>query len=175
VTSGKALAFSRPWIEAGCLLVLALLTTVVGFVSLGYGLWREGLPDAGLYPAAAAFICSLLSIVEAIRTFLGSDVAPPPSEEVEGDVPDWSIEGIAWKKLGIYAASFVLLVFTFDFLGFFAASGLVTVLILLFAERTGLLKSLTVGAGLVLASYVIFQVLLGVHFPSAGITQFWSQ
>ncbi len=147
---------------------------VTGWVSLGYGLWRDGLPGAGLYPAVIAFLCAACAGVEAVRTQKGYNSEAEAPAGADDEAPEWSVHGIVWSKLAIYAVSFVVLVLTFDFLGFFVSSGTATLIILLFAERVGIAKAAFVTAALLFASYAIFEILLGVHFPAPAIAQFWN-
>jgi hypothetical protein len=160
----------RQRIEAGCLVVIAAIAAAAGYVALGYGLWRDGLSGAGLYPALAAFTGTVLAVAEAVRTLL----APPPAEpsigaddfSLETDVPDYAVTGIDWGKLSLYVLGLFILVGAFEPLGFFIATSIALMVVLYLAERRSLLSSVAATAILLVASYVIFKVFLGIQFPA---------
>jgi tripartite tricarboxylate transporter TctB family protein len=179
----NALIFRSRWsslglrqrIEAGCLVVIAASFAVAGYVALGYGLWREGLSGAGLYPALAAFTGTLLTVAEAVRTFLAPHSLDPIIDAGDSspgtDVPDYAVAGIDWKKLGLYFLGLIILVGAFERLGFFIATSIALMIILYLAERRSLLSSVVATTVLLAASYVIFKVLLGIQFPAPFFLQ----
>jgi hypothetical protein len=160
----------RQRIEAGCLVVIAAIAAVTGYVALGYGLWRDGLSGAGLYPALAAFTGTVLAVAEAVRTLLAPRPPDPPigtdDVSLETDVPDHVVAGIDWGKLSLYVLGLFILVGAFERLGFFIATSIALMVILYLAERRSLLSSVVATTILLVASYVIFKVLLGIQFPA---------
>jgi Tripartite tricarboxylate transporter TctB family len=152
------------------LVVIAAIFAVAGYVALGYGLWREGLSGAGLYPALVAFAGTLLAVAEAVRMLLAPRVLDPfigtDDLSLELDVPDYAIAGINWGKLSLYVLGLFILVGAFERLGFFIATGIALMVILYLAERRSLLSSVVATTVLLVASYLIFKVLLGIQFPA---------
>jgi hypothetical protein len=159
------------------LLGIAAAAAVAAYVAFGYGLQREELPGAGLYPFAAASICAVLAVIEMLRTLGGraplAEASSPGQESgqegPEADEPEWSVRGIELRRLAFYGLGFAIQLTTFQVLGFFGSAGLAIMTVMMLAERRGARFSLAVTASLLIAIYIVFVVLLRVQFPQPAL------
>jgi hypothetical protein len=166
--------FRRLKIEACAVVIIGAVATVCAYVAYGMGIWRDGLPDAGMYPALAAGICAVLCLIEASRLALTDARSELPAATADDEPPEWSLAGIEWRKLAFYGIGFAVQLLTFLPLGFFISSAITTLLILTLGERWPLLKSFITTVGLLAAAYVLFVLLLGIRFPAPAVLDLWS-
>lgn len=161
----------RARVEAAALACIAAGAAAAAYVAYGYGLSKDDLPGAGLYPAIVAIACVALALLEAVLT-LGSAKGGDAEEPYDNDdPPDWAMAGIQWRKLAVYLGAFALLLAGFRSLGFFVSAGAAIMVIMILAERWGWLRSLLITCGLLLSIHVIFVLGLQVQFPNPTVLQ----
>ncbi|MDQ0137745.1 hypothetical protein J2T08_005689 [Neorhizobium galegae] len=156
----------RMSVEAAFLIVIAAICAVLAFLAFGYGPSRDGLPGPGLYPLIVASVAGFFALAEGLRCFIQSrheaPPAVPPVPDPEEEPEEWSMLGIDWLKIAIYAAALIVQAIGMAIGHFFAAAFIAIALQLSIAEKRSLNSTIMVAVVLLTCSYMLFVWLLGV-------------
>jgi putative tricarboxylic transport membrane protein len=132
------------------------LLSIAGVIALvfarEFGLWSFGAPGAGLMPATAAAILLVASL---------ADLRFQPGQ------PRWPVLG---SRPASYMAGLVLLVPLTPLIGLLPALAAFIFVILYFVERLTALRAITIAAGGIAGSWLLFERLLSVPLPKS---MFW--
>jgi putative tricarboxylic transport membrane protein len=155
MTQDKQAAGRTPQIVAGLFLWLVMAALV--WFTRGLPLLDEGAPGPRFMPLMIAVCLAILNVLYFADIFFSKSakaLAMPPLAELAGPV--------AYVLLGLF------LILFWERLGVVATVLLVTVVELKFLERCSWLRSVVVGLVISLATWTVFQFLLGVPLP-AGV------
>jgi len=148
--------------RAVSLVLLALVGLYAACFSWTIGLWRGSSPGEGLFPFFAALAVTLLSVVGLFALRL---------ESRHREEAPTRLEPGAVRRLGFYLAALMFYGATLELLGFFVSTILSLTFILSVAERYSWRMTLTLVAGTVVGSHLLFAVWLGVIFPEGILWQ----
>lgn len=144
-------------IVSGCLLMLAVIYTVIAFVKLPAGTASN--PKGGFLPR---LVGCLMVFVSALNLFF-------ELRKENGD--DMGFELSELKVFGLIIASFAGYVFLLWSIGYIAASIIFMFVMMTITKVKPLLKKIIISVCVTMAFFVIFQVILGVGLPVGKLWQ----
>ncbi len=151
-------AAGRDWARVADLAGLGVILAVVlaaGARAWSYGLWLYGEPGPGLFPM---FACAV-AVAFALLAISGLVVAPAVREQ------DPDAGAPRPLRLVLYMATILVWPWLLAPLGFLMSSALALVVLLRWGERVGWGATIGMLAGALLASWLLFERLLGVPLP----------
>lgn len=130
-------------------ILLSLVATEAAVMAIGYSLWREGAPAAGLFPFMAAALL--------LATGIGSAITRAESGGTE------PINAGRFLRYGAVIALYPLLI---TIIGTLAATAAVFFVILRGIERQSWTTAIACSVAAAAGSWILFGYLLGVPLPS---------
>lgn len=128
-------------------LIVIAISLAFGYMAVGYGIGSTRQMGAGYFPLALSIIGGVLGVVVLIRTI----IAPCPEEQP-----------VDLRRILFVCAAFVVFALGIAPMGLFATI-IATTVVGSFAHREARLhESVLLGAGLAVAIWLIFVVLLGL-------------
>jgi putative tricarboxylic transport membrane protein len=156
--AGVTAATGRDWARLADLAGLGVILAIIlaaGARAWGYGLWLYGEPGPGLFPLVACAVTGAFALVAMVALAVA-----PPVREADPD------EGAPTpRRLAIYLATILTWPWLLSPLGFLVSSALAFVVLLRWAEGVRWRTTILLLAGALLASWLLFDRLLGVPLP----------
>jgi putative tricarboxylic transport membrane protein len=140
--------------DLAAFLLLAALGAAAAWRAMAYGLSHQGEPGTGLFP----FIAGAFTAVIAVGAF-AVELGAPAGAAAAREGPT------LWCKLSLYVAVILVWPWLLVPLGFLVSTALALLVVMRFAERMRWAPTLGVLVAAALASWLLFERVLGVPLP----------